>query len=83
MEKGLHDRVEDFAAYVKTNEFNYESLLKIQRIFHRDFNRSPQRVLRKIRQEGFFSVNRLSFFYCGAELIRLLYIVKSVNNVPQ
>ena len=60
MEKGLYDRVEDFAAYVKTDEFNYESLLGIQRRFHRDFNRSPRRVLRKIRQEGFFSVLRKS-----------------------
>ena len=60
IEKGLYDRVEDFAAYVKTDEFNYESLLEVQRRFHRDFNRSPRRVLRKIRQEGFFSVLRKS-----------------------
>ncbi|HKZ41208.1 MAG TPA: radical SAM protein, partial [Candidatus Hodarchaeales archaeon] len=60
MEKGLYDKVEDFAAYVKTDEFNYESLLEIQRRFHRNFNRSPRRVLRKIRQEGFFSVLRKS-----------------------
>jgi hypothetical protein len=60
MEKGLYDRVEDFAAYVKTDEFNYESLLEVQRRFHRNFNRSPRRVLRKIRQEGFFSVLRKS-----------------------
>jgi radical SAM superfamily enzyme YgiQ (UPF0313 family) len=60
MEKGLYDRVEDFAAYVKTDEFNYESLLDVQRRFHRDFNRSPKRVLRKIRQEGFFSVLKKS-----------------------
>jgi len=60
MEKGLYDRVEDFAAYVKTDEFNYESLLEVQRRFHRDFNRSPKRVLRKIRQEGFFSVLKKS-----------------------
>ncbi|HKZ40093.1 MAG TPA: radical SAM protein, partial [Candidatus Hodarchaeales archaeon] len=60
MEKGLYDRVEDFAAYVKTAEFNYESLLEVQRRFHRNFNRSPRRVLRKMRQEGFFSVLRKS-----------------------
>jgi hypothetical protein len=56
MQKGLYDRVEDFAAYVKTEDFNYESLLEIQRRFHRDFNKSPKRVLRKIRREGFFAV---------------------------
>ena len=63
MEKGLYDRVEDFAAYVKTDEFNYESLLEIQGRFHRNFNRSPKRVLRKIRQEGFFSVLKKSASY--------------------
>ena len=63
MENGLYDRVEDFAAYVKTDEFNYESLLEIQGRFHRNFNRSPKRVLRKIRQEGFFSVLKKSASY--------------------
>jgi radical SAM superfamily enzyme YgiQ (UPF0313 family) len=54
MEKGLYDRIEDFTAYVKTDDFNYESLLEVQRRFHRNFNRSPKRVLRKMRREGFF-----------------------------
>jgi anaerobic magnesium-protoporphyrin IX monomethyl ester cyclase len=56
MEKGLYDRIEDFTAYVKTEDFNYESLLEVQRRFHRNFNKSPKRVLRKIRREGFFTV---------------------------
>ncbi len=60
MEKGLYDRVEDFTAYIKTDEFNYESLLEIQNRFHRNFNRSPRRVLRKIRQQGFFAVLKKS-----------------------
>jgi anaerobic magnesium-protoporphyrin IX monomethyl ester cyclase len=56
MQKGLYDRIEDFAAYVKTDDFNYDSLLEVQRKFHRGFNRSPKRVLRKMRREGFFTV---------------------------
>lgn len=60
IEKGLYDRLDDFAAYVKTDEFNYESLLEVQRQFHRNFNRSPRRVIRKIRQEGLFSVLKKS-----------------------
>ncbi len=63
MEKGLYDRIEDFAAYVKTDDFNYESLLEVQRRFHRDFNKSPKRVLRKIRREGFFTVLKKSIRY--------------------
>lgn len=60
MQKGFYDRLEDFVAYVKTDDFNYESLLKVQRRFHRDFNRSPKRVLGKIRKEGFLTVLKKS-----------------------
>jgi anaerobic magnesium-protoporphyrin IX monomethyl ester cyclase len=54
MEKGLYDRIEDFTAYVKTDDFDYESVIEVQRRFHKNFNRSPKRVLRKIRKDGFF-----------------------------
>jgi radical SAM superfamily enzyme YgiQ (UPF0313 family) len=60
MQKDLYDRIEDFVAYVKTDDFNYESLLEVQRRFHRNFNRSSKRVLRKIRKEGFLSVLKKS-----------------------
>jgi anaerobic magnesium-protoporphyrin IX monomethyl ester cyclase len=56
LQKHLYDRVEDFLAYVKTEDFNYESLLEVQRRFHTSFNRSPKRILRKIRREGFSSI---------------------------
>jgi anaerobic magnesium-protoporphyrin IX monomethyl ester cyclase len=65
MEKGLYDRVEDFVTYVKTKDFDYELVSKIQRRFHMSFNRSPKRMLRKIRREGFLSVVRQGFRYMG------------------
>jgi anaerobic magnesium-protoporphyrin IX monomethyl ester cyclase len=58
LQKGLYNRVEDFLAYVKTEDFNYELLLEVQRRFHTSFNRSPKRILRRIRREGFFNVVR-------------------------
>ncbi|MCW4001810.1 MAG: B12-binding domain-containing radical SAM protein [Candidatus Bathyarchaeota archaeon] len=58
LQKGLYDRVEDFVLYVKTEDFNFESLLKVQRRFHMSFNRSPKRILRRIRREGFLNVLR-------------------------
>ena len=64
MQQGLYDRVEDFVAYVKTDEFNFDSLLKIQRRYMKDFNRSPKRVIRKIKREGFLPV-----FKSGLRLI--------------
>jgi anaerobic magnesium-protoporphyrin IX monomethyl ester cyclase len=63
MEKGLYDRLEDFVAYVKTNEFDYDSLLALQWRFHRTFNKSPKRILRKMRREGFFTVLKKSPTY--------------------
>jgi anaerobic magnesium-protoporphyrin IX monomethyl ester cyclase len=56
MENKLYDRVEDFVTYVKTDKFDYELVCKIQKRFHSNFNRSPKRILRKIRQEGLLSV---------------------------
>ena len=60
MQKGLYDRVDDFLAYVKTEDFNYESLQEIQRKFQTDCDLSPKRILRKIRREGFLTVLRKS-----------------------
>jgi len=58
MAKGLYDRVEDFVTYVKTDDFNYELVYKIQKRFHKKFNRSPKRILRTIRRDGFLNVLR-------------------------
>jgi anaerobic magnesium-protoporphyrin IX monomethyl ester cyclase len=60
LQKGLYDRLEDFLAYVKTKDFNYESLLETQRRFHKSFNKSPKRILRKVRQEGALKVLKQS-----------------------
>jgi anaerobic magnesium-protoporphyrin IX monomethyl ester cyclase len=63
MANGLYDRVEDFVTYVKTDEFDYETVSKIQSRFHMTFNRSPRRILKKIRKEGFFSTLGKGFKY--------------------
>jgi radical SAM superfamily enzyme YgiQ (UPF0313 family) len=52
----LYDRMEDFLAYVKTDEFNYESVMAVQRKFHSSFNKSPKRIMHKIRREGALNV---------------------------
>jgi anaerobic magnesium-protoporphyrin IX monomethyl ester cyclase len=58
MANGLYDRIEDFVVYVKTKDFDYEFLLKLQRRFHKEFYRTPKSILRKVRREGFLSVLR-------------------------
>ena len=56
MQKGLCDREEGFLVYVKTEDFNYESLLEIQKRYQSDLDLSPKRILRKMRHEGFWTV---------------------------
>jgi radical SAM superfamily enzyme YgiQ (UPF0313 family) len=56
LQKGLYDRLEDFVAYVKTEDFDFKSVEAIQRRFLKEFNRSPKRILRRIRRDGFSSV---------------------------
>ncbi|MCJ7614265.1 radical SAM protein, partial [Candidatus Bathyarchaeota archaeon] len=58
MAKGLYERVEEFVSLVKTDDFDYALVEKIQRRFHKNFNRSLKRILRVIRRDGFLSVLR-------------------------
>ena len=60
MQSGLYDRVDDFVAYVKTDDFNYEMLLETTRQFQKSYNLSTRRILRKIRREGPWKVLRES-----------------------
>ncbi len=58
--KKLYDKIEDYAAYVKTEDFNYDSLLKIQRQFHSSFEKSPKRILHKMRKDGLWTTLKKS-----------------------
>jgi radical SAM superfamily enzyme YgiQ (UPF0313 family) len=60
VQKKLYDRVEDSVFYVKTENFNYESLQKVQKRFQTSYNLSPRNILRKIKREGFGSILRKS-----------------------
>ena len=60
LQKHLYDRVEDFVFYVKTQDFDFEKVSAIQRRFHKSFNRSPKRIMRKIRREGALNVLKQS-----------------------
>lgn len=63
LQKGLYDRMEGFLAYAKTDDFNYETVLELQRRFQTGFNLSRKRIFRKIKREGVFSVLRKGFKY--------------------
>jgi len=52
LEKHLYDRMEDFLAFVKTDEFNYETVVALQKRYQRGFNIAPKTLLRRIRRDG-------------------------------
>jgi anaerobic magnesium-protoporphyrin IX monomethyl ester cyclase len=55
LQRNIYDRLDDYLLTVKTKDFDYNSLLEIQRQFHRHYHRSPKRILRRIRREGAFN----------------------------
>jgi radical SAM superfamily enzyme YgiQ (UPF0313 family) len=63
LEKHLYDRREGFLLFVKTEDFDYQSLLEIQRRFQKNFDLSTRRVLKKMRKEGFVNVLRKGYKY--------------------
>jgi radical SAM superfamily enzyme YgiQ (UPF0313 family) len=52
LEKHLYDRMEDFLAFVKTDEFTYETVVALQKRYQRGFNTAPKTLLRRIRRDG-------------------------------
>jgi anaerobic magnesium-protoporphyrin IX monomethyl ester cyclase len=52
LQTGKYDRLDDFLLTVKNDDFDYKSLMEIQRRFFREHNGAPKRVLRRIRREG-------------------------------
>jgi hypothetical protein len=62
LEKNIYTRLDDFLLSVKTDEFDYNALLAIQKQFFKHFHRSPKRIIRRIRREGIlnFAKRRLN-----------------------
>ena len=50
--EGLYDEMDNYLARVKTKEFDYDMLVKIQRDFQRNYQSTPSKLVRAIRQEG-------------------------------
>ena len=64
MSRHLYDQMDNYLARVKTPEFDYELLVKIQRNFQRNCQKSASRLIRVIKQEGVLSAAKK-----GAKLI--------------
>lgn len=42
----LYSHIDGFAAYVKTEDFDYKRVIELQRIFHKKMSRTPKRMLK-------------------------------------
>ncbi len=62
LESKKYDQLDEFLLSVKTEEFEYQSLLEIQRRFFKEFNMSPKQILKRVKREGVvnFAVRRLN-----------------------
>jgi radical SAM superfamily enzyme YgiQ (UPF0313 family) len=63
LEKHLYDRQEGFLLFVKTQDFDYQSLLKIRKRFQNDYDLSPKRLFRKMRKEGLINTLKKGYRY--------------------
>jgi radical SAM superfamily enzyme YgiQ (UPF0313 family) len=63
LEKGLYNRRDGFLLFVKTKDFDYDLLLKMQKRFQKSFDLSTTRVLKKIRKEGFANTLKKGYRY--------------------
>jgi hypothetical protein len=52
LESGKYDKLDDFLLSVKTEEFDYNSLLALQRRFFREFNMTPKQIWKRVKREG-------------------------------
>ena len=55
LDSNSYVKLDDFLLAVKTKEFDYNSLLKIQRRFFIDFHRSPKQIMKRVKREGAFN----------------------------
>jgi radical SAM superfamily enzyme YgiQ (UPF0313 family) len=52
LESKNYTQLDDFLLAVKTEEWDYNSLLAVQRRFFIDFHRSPKQIIKRVKREG-------------------------------
>jgi radical SAM superfamily enzyme YgiQ (UPF0313 family) len=52
IEKGNYVKLDEFLLSVKTEEFDYDSLMMVQRRFFKEFHMTPRQILKRIKREG-------------------------------
>ena len=45
-------KLDEFLLSVKTDEYDYNSLMDVQRRFFKEFHMTPKQILKRVRREG-------------------------------
>ncbi|MCL2134906.1 MAG: B12-binding domain-containing radical SAM protein [Candidatus Bathyarchaeota archaeon] len=52
LETGKYTQLDDFLYSYKTDEFDYNELMRIQKQFFKDYHRAPKRIIKRAKREG-------------------------------
>jgi anaerobic magnesium-protoporphyrin IX monomethyl ester cyclase len=52
LESKKYEQLDEFLLTVKTNEYDYNSLMAVQRRFFKEFNMTPKQILKRVHREG-------------------------------
>jgi anaerobic magnesium-protoporphyrin IX monomethyl ester cyclase len=52
LESKKYDRLDEFLLSIKTDEYDYKSLMAVQRRFFKEFNMTPKQIIKRVKREG-------------------------------
>jgi anaerobic magnesium-protoporphyrin IX monomethyl ester cyclase len=52
LESGSYTKLDEFLLSVKTDEYDYNSLLSVQKRFFKDFHMAPKQIIKRVKREG-------------------------------
>jgi radical SAM superfamily enzyme YgiQ (UPF0313 family) len=52
LETKNYEQIDEFLLTVKTNEFDFNSLMAIQKRYFKEFHRAPKQIVKRIKREG-------------------------------
>jgi anaerobic magnesium-protoporphyrin IX monomethyl ester cyclase len=61
LESGKYVKLDEFLLSVKTDEYDYNSLMELQKRFFKEFHMTPRQILKRIRREGAWNFAKRRF----------------------
>ena len=52
LESKKYDQLDEFLLSVKTDEYDFKSLMAVQRRFFKEFNMTPKQIIKRVKREG-------------------------------